>query len=114
MQIKIDVRSIDWWYWAVTLALMIVGLSGYVEGFYGVILVSAIQTVHFGIRSGPGAFPAQVREVYLALTVIALFDPTRLLYWALLVGTVMVTFFDRCIIARVLAHMPWNRGVKLS
>jgi len=56
----------------------------------------------------------QVRAVYCALTIVALFDPTRLFYWALLVGTIIVTFFDRCIIARVLAHMPWNKGAALS
>jgi hypothetical protein len=32
----------------------------------------------------------------------------------LLVGTFMVTFFGRCIIARVLAMMPWNKGVQLT
>jgi hypothetical protein len=26
----------------------------------------------------------------------------------MLIGTIMVTFFDRCIIAKVLLMMPWN------
>jgi len=52
--------------------------------------------------------------VYFVFTVLAFFDPTRILYWMLLVGTVMVTLFDRCIIARVLVRMPWNKDVKLS
>ena len=114
MELKIDPKSLQWWFWAITLVAMIIGLTGRPEGFYAVILVSAVQTAYFWTRQGFTAFPTQVRTVYCALTVVALFDPTRLFYWALLVGTIMVTFFDRCIIARVLAHMPWNKGVVLS
>ena len=114
MAFKIDPKSLHWWFWAITLAAMIGGLAGWKEGFSGVILVSAVQTAYFWARQGFAAFPTQVRTVYCALAVAAFFDPSRLFYWALLVGTVMVTFFDRCIIARVLAHMPWNKGVALS
>ncbi|MDH5632733.1 MAG: hypothetical protein OEZ10_07010 [Gammaproteobacteria bacterium] len=114
MKIKIQVKSAEWWYWALTLVAMIVGLSGFVEGFYAVIAVSAFQFAVFWFKKGFMAFPTQVRFVYGLFTVIALFDSTRIFYWALLVGTVMVTLFDRCIIARVLIFMPWNKGVKLS
>ena len=114
MQLKIDFKSIHWWYWAVTLVAMISGLAGYVPGFYVVIAVSVVQFIHFTAAQGFTAFPTQVRFVYGLLVIAAVFDPTRLLYWALLVGTIMVTLFDKCIIARVLALMPWNKGVKLS
>lgn len=114
MKIKINVNSAEWWYWALTLAAMIVGLAGIVEGFYAVIAVSVFQFGVFWLKKGFTAFPTQVRFVYGLFTVIALFDPTRIFYWALLAGTVMVTFFDRCIIARALVFMPWNKGVKLS
>ena len=114
MKLKIDFQSIEWWYWFVTLIAMITGLTGIVEGFYVVIAVSVIQFIHFTIACGFTAFPTQVRFVYGIFTIIALFDPTRIFYWALLVGTVMVTLFDRCIIARVLILMPWNSGEKLS
>lgn len=92
---------------------MITGLSGVVEGFYVVILVSVFQFVHFMASRGFTAFPTQVRFVYGIFAIIALFDPSRIFYWALLIGTVMVTFFDRCIIARILILMPWNKDVKL-
>ena len=114
MELKIDPKSLQWWFWAITLVAIIIGLTGRREGFYAVILVSVVQTAYFWTRQGFTAFPTQVRTVYCALTVVALFDPTRLLYCALLVGTIMVTFFDRCIIARALTHMPWNKGVVLS
>lgn len=114
MKLKVDFKSLYWWYWFITLIALITGLSGIIEGFYVVILVSMIQFIHFLVARGFTAFPTQVRLVYGLFTIIALFDPTRLFYWALLVGTVMATLFDRCIIARVLVHMPWNKGVKLS
>lgn len=113
MKLKIDFKTLEWWYWFVTLIAMITGLSGVAEGFYVVILVSVVQFVHFMASRGFTAFPTQVRFVYGIFAIIALFDPTRIFYWALLIGTVMVTFFDRCIIARVLILMPWNKDVKL-
>ena len=114
MKLVVDVKSLEWWYWFVTFIAMIFGLSGIIEGFYVVIAVSIIQFVHFAVSRSFTAFPTQVRFVYGVLTIMALFDPTRIFYWALLLGTFMVTFFDRCIIARVLILMPWNKDVKLS
>ncbi|MDH5786504.1 MAG: hypothetical protein OEZ16_12975 [Chromatiales bacterium] len=125
MKLAINLRSREWWYWALTLICMIVGLAAnYVDsmemiqlsalGFYGVIIISIIQSIDYIFSKGAFAFPSQVREVYTLFAIIALFDPTRIFYWMLLVGTVMVTFFGRCIIARVLAMMPWNRGVTLT
>ena len=114
MKFKIDFSSLDWWYWFITLIAMITGLTGIIEGFYAVILISIIQFFHFTAKRGFTAFPTQVRFVYAIFTIIALFDPTMIFYWALLIGTVMVTLFDTCFIARVLILMPWNKNEKLS
>ena len=114
MKIIINVKSVEWWFWALTLVCMIIGLAGRIEGFYGVIAISSAQLFYFWGKHSFTAFPTQVRLVYGVFTIIALFDPTRVFYWALLVGTVMVTFFDRCFIARVLVIMPWNKGIRLS
>lgn len=124
MKLRIEPNTVDWWYWAITLVAMIIGLAGaYMSGeisatashygFYTVIAVSWLQVVHFVARSGVFSFPSQVRWVYAAFVTIALYDPSNIFYWMLLVGTVMVTFFGRCIIARMLVLMPWNKGVKL-
>jgi len=109
MKFKIAPGSIDWWYWFLTLISMIVGLLGMRGGFYAVVAISIAQFCHFVIRNGASALSTQVRLVYAALTILALFEPTRILYWVLLAGTVMVTFFDRCLIAKVLLMMPWNK-----
>jgi len=113
MKLAIDFKSLNWWYWFITLGAMIVGLSGVIEGFYAVILVSIVQTIHFTISRGFTAFPTQVRFVYALFTIVALFDPTRIIYWVLLIGTIMVVLFDRCFIARALIFMPWNRDKDL-
>ena len=114
MKLKIDFKSLEWWYWFITLIAMVSGLTGRVEGFYVVILVSVIQFAHFTFSRGFSAFPTQVRFVYALCVIIALFDPTLIFYWVLFFGTVMVTLFDTCFIARVLIFMPWNKDVKLS
>ena len=114
MKLKIDFKSLEWWYWFITLIAMIAGLSGIVEGFYVVILVSVVQFIHFTISRGFTAFPTQVRFAYAFFVIIAFFDPTYIFYWLLLIGTVMVTLFDTCFIARVLILMPWNKNEKLS
>jgi hypothetical protein len=114
MKFKIVPQSLEWWFWAVTLVAMILGFANLKEGFVVVVLVSAVQVVYFWVLRGFVAFATQVRTAYLACAVIAFFDPTRIFFGALLVGTFMVTFFDRCIIARVLVHMPWNNDVKLT
>ena len=125
MKLAVNPQSREWWYWALTLICMITGLAAnYMAGeqmaqlsaygFYGVIAISVVQTIDFIFSKGVFAFPSQVREVYTAFVIIALFDPTRIFYWLLLVGTIMVTLFGRCTIARVLIMMPWNKGVKLT
>ena len=114
MKLKIDFKSLEWWYWFVTLIAMITGLAGIVEGFYVVILVSVIQFIHFTTSRGFTVFPTQVRFVYGIFVIIAIFDPTLIFYWLLLIGTVMVTLFNTCFIARILILMPWNKNVKLS
>lgn len=114
MKLTINVKSLEWWYWFVTLIAMITGLYGIIEGFYVVILISTIQFIHFTFSRGFTAFPTQVRFVYDIFVIIALFDPSQIFYWLLLFGTVMVTLFDTCFIARVLIFMPWNKNVKLS
>lgn len=114
MKFKVDLKSIEWWFWFATLIAMIAGLSGIKEGFYIVIAVSIIQFIYFTAKRGFTAFPTQVRLVYGLFAIIGLFDPSNIFYWALLVGTIMVTLFDTCFIARVLILMPWNNNEKLS
>jgi len=114
MKLKIDVRSIEWWFWAITLLLIIAALSGWTPGYGAVIVVSFAQTVFIGVRTGSAfSFPSQVRIVYFAYTLLGLWEAGRFYCYApLALGTVMVVFFDRCGIALVLKLMPWNKGAE--
>jgi hypothetical protein len=109
MKFKIAPATVDWWYWMLTLLAMLAGFAGRIEGFYAVVALSGVQCLHFLVRDGFAALTTQVRLVYGAFTLLALLDPARLLFGVLLLGTIMVTFFDRCIIAKVLLMMPWNQ-----
>lgn len=113
MKLAIDFRSLEWWFWFVTLVAMVTGLAGVIAGFHVVILVSIVQFIYFTTRKGLTALPTQVRLVYGIFTIIAFFDPTRIFYWLLLLGTIMVTLFNKCMIERVLIMMPWNKDEKL-
>jgi hypothetical protein len=116
MTFKINPKSLDWWFWAVTLALIVAALAGWATGFYGVVAVSALNLAWKAVqKSSLTAFAVQTRLVYLLLTLPGLW-PVIGFWWylALFVGSAMVIFFDRCTIARILQHAPWNRNRPLQ
>lgn len=112
MEIKMNVSDIRWWFWAVTLVLIIAAVAGWSLGYYAVMGISAIQVLFFLFQEKSiAAFPVQIRVVYFIFTLFGLWPEVRFfIYILLLLGTVMVTFFGRCSIALVLKHMPWNQG----
>jgi len=116
MQFKMDVKTIDWWFWAVTLFLIITALAGWRPGYYLVMAISAVQVVYFTwTKRSLVAFPTQVRIFYFLITLFGLIQLLRVPFFiVLLIGTFMVTFFDRCTLARILLYMPWNRDVQLG
>lgn len=108
-------REISWWYWAVTAALLIIGLAGRFEAFYLATALSAIQIVHFRLREGSfAAFPVQVRVAYTAMLALALWEPMNWLFWVPAIGTPAQVLFGYCTLARCLSLMPWNRREAMS
>ena len=118
MERKTDSGNIRWWFWAVTLAFIIAALVGWSLGYCMVIAISAVQVVFFLVQDkSPSSFPAQIGVVYFTLTLFGLWSEVRLpIYIILLLGTIMVTFFGRCLIALGLKQMPWNveRDIRLN
>lgn len=112
MELKINLSDIRWWFWAVTLAFIVAAIAGWTWGYFFVMAISAIQVLYFWVQeSSFSALQTQVRIVYFGLTLFGLWPEVRLfIYLILLLGTIMVTFFDRCFIARALKEMPWNRS----
>jgi len=108
-------RDISWWYWAATVPLLAIGLSGYGIGFIAAAVLTAIQVVHYFYRERSlMAFPVQVRIAYLGLLVLAQWQPFYWVYWLQLVGTTAMVLFSYCLLARVVSLMPWNRSEPVS
>ena len=119
MKFQIKPDDIRWWFWFVTLGFMIAALFGWIPGYYVVIGISALQVVFFLIQEKSiSAYPVQIRIVYFAFTLFGLWSglPRLIMIGLLTLGTIMVTFFGRCIIAQGLKLMPWNknRAIKLN
>jgi len=112
MDLKAKARDIRWWFWAITLVFIVAALAGWTPGYYVVMGISAVQVLFFlAQEKSLSAFPTQIRIAYFALSLFGLWVEVRLfIYVILLLGTVMVTFFGRCVIALVLKQMPWNQG----
>ena len=118
MELKINSGDIRWWFWAVTLVFIIAAMVGWSPAYYVVMAISAAQVAFFLVQEKSlAAFPVQIRVVYFAFTLFGLWPQVRLvIYLILLLGTIMVTFFGRCMIALGLKYMPWNkeRAMKLN
>ncbi len=113
MELKIEVKRIDWWFWAITLIFIVLALAGWSFAYSMVMVISCVQVVYFAWHEGSlTAFATQVRIVYFAFTLFGLWPGVRwYIYVLLFIGTFMVTLYDRCVIALVLKKMPWNRDL---
>jgi len=114
VKLKMDMTSVEWWFWTVTLVLIIAAVAGWTPGYRAVILVSFLQIPYIALRSKSiVSFPSQVRIAYFAYTLLGLWDAGRVYCYALLIiGTAMVVLFDRCGIALALKLMPWNKAIE--
>ena len=111
MKLIIEPKKIEWWFWTITFAFIIAALFGWSQGYYLVVLISAIQVLFFWIRfKSLFAFDTQVRIAYCAFTLLGLIKAIQFPFFILLlIGTFMVVAFNRCGIALVLKKMPWNK-----
>lgn len=111
MKLQVDIQSVDWWYWAITLFFIGVAVCGWIPAYYIVMLISGIQIIHFKyILKSFIAFDTQVRIVYFAFALLGLIKAIRLpVYILLFIGTFMVVALNRCGIAIFLKKMPWNK-----
>jgi hypothetical protein len=112
MKLKLAIRDIFWWFWAISLVFIAIALVGWVPGYYIVITISAVQLALFIFRErNLLAYPVQIRLVYFAWALTGLWVAGRLpIYILLFLGTFMVVFFGRCSISLLLKYLPWNRS----
>ncbi len=113
--LMLDVRSVGWWYWLVTVAFLTAGVAGWESGFLCAIGITVVQLVHFMIAEGSvSSFKVQVRLAYLLLLLIALPPALHVIYWLPTIGTWALIFFGYCTMARTVSLLPWNRSEPLS
>lgn len=111
----IDWRGLGWRYWFVIASLLTAGLLGQEGAFYVAIGVAAVQCVHFAVRErSVASFPVQVRVGYLALLLVASVPALRPIAWVPVVGTWCRLTWGYCLMARLVALLPWNRSEPLS
>lgn len=105
-----QIRQIAWWYWLATLSLLAAALSGWNEGIYYAMALTAWQYLHFAWRHrSPVAFPAQIRFAYLGFLALGLWQPLHFIHYLQLVATSALALTGYCPLARTLVLMPWNR-----
>ena len=115
MKLSIKYDELQWWFWAAILVTIGLGLIGAGWGYTVALAVSIANLAYYIFRDmSVVSFPVQVREVWLVFMLLAMLPGMGWLYFLLFAGVILVVFFDRCGIARVLILMPWNKDVKLS
>jgi hypothetical protein len=108
-------RSLSWWYWLATAALLAGALLAWPAGLAVTMAFVALQGGHFAARAHSlRTFPAQTRAAYLAILVAGTWPPLAFLHWLQLAGTCGMLAFDYCVLARVMSLLPWNRARPLS
>jgi hypothetical protein len=111
VQLKIAPKDFRWWFWLATLLVVAAALAGWKAGYFLAISLSLVHALFF-IEETKGVtdFETQIRVGFFAVTLLGLVPFVRVaVFLALLAETFMITFFDRCFIARALRRMPWNR-----
>ncbi len=104
-----------WWYWLLTLIALALATANYPQGFTGAVALCVIQIIHFGLsKRSLTVFPLQVRIAYLGLLLLSLLPGADFILWIQLIGTSAMVTFNYCLLARVLALMPWNRLTPLT
>lgn len=103
-------RNLTWWFWLATDFALANYLFVDRELIKAAIALAAVQVPIFARRGGGlASFPAQVRLAYLALLIIGLWPPLRIVHWIQLVGTTAMVLTGYCFLARCLSLLPFNR-----
>lgn len=102
-------------YWQATALLLAAHFAGWGPALALVILLTALQSVHFAVQARSlRAFAVQVRVGYLALLLLGLWPPLAALHVVQFAGLNALLTVDYCPLARLLVLAPWNRSVPMS
>lgn len=112
---KLEYNKTSWKYWLITFVLLIRGFI-YDDNSFGLVIgLSAIQVIHYLIKTRKMAsFEVQFRMGFLMLMMLAQFPQLSWLYVFAMFGLLFQLLFSYCLLARCLRLMPWNRQTPLS
>ncbi len=111
----LEIRSSGWWYWLFTAGLLSAGALGWDPALPLCIALTAVQILHFTVRTGGVfSFAVQVRIAYLLVLLVALPEALRSLVWLPAAGTWIRVLFGYCAMARTVYLLPWNRTEPFS
>ena len=109
------VNQPGWWYWAITSLLLPAARAGASAALPAAVALTLMQVAHSRWREGRfSALPVQVRLVYAALLLLALWPPLQWLLWLPAMGTPVLVLFGYCALGRCLSLLPWNRSERIS
>lgn len=115
MKLRLEFRDIGWWYWLASWLCIAAGLAGWPEAFYAVTALAAWQIFYYArLEKSLRSFPVQVRTGFLLLMLAGLWQPLRFLYWIPAAGLIFRLSVNYCLLARLMALLPWNRKQPLS
>ena len=111
MQLKIEPNDLGWWFWIVTILVLLVALIGWTAGYYLAISLSLVHALFFVEESkNVRDFETQLRLAYFAITLFGIVPGVRVFVFLLLLAeTVLIAFFGQSYLARGLRRMPWNQ-----
>lgn len=115
MKLRLEFKSIAWWYWVASWLFIVAGLAGWEPGFFWVTALSAWQILHFVIlEKSLTLFPVQVRMGFFLISLAGLWPPLRFIYWIPAIGLFARVTIDYCLLARLMSLFPWNRKEPLT
>jgi len=113
--LKLEYNEISWYYWLITVALLLHGVFLNNNSFGLVIGLSAIQVIHYLIKTREvTSFEVQFRMCFLMLMMLAQYPLLSWFYFLALFGLIAQLLFSYCLLEKCLKLMPWNRQTPLS
>ena len=102
-------------YWQLTALLLAAHFAGSGAALPATLALNVVQVLHFSaVRRSAAAFDVQVRIAFLGLLVAGSCGPLWPIHLVQLVGVSAVLVADYCLLARLLALLPWNRDQPFS
>lgn len=102
-------------YWQITALLLAAHFAGWPWGMPVVIALNVGQSLHFlAWRRSLRPLDVQVRLAYLGLLLLGHVPGLWFLHLVQFVGVNAMLVADYCLLARLLALLPWNREVPLN